>query len=76
MTFKDIDYYLYCINRREAQEKKFQASLSGRKIKNLVIPKRRNIDKTKKAVENLGDKINESKIEAAFKEKFEKWQKR
>lgn len=58
------------------QEKKYLAAVNGRKAKNLVIPKRRELKKTKDSVENLAKKIDEKKINAAFEEKFKTWQKR
>lgn len=68
-TFKEIDYRLHAISRRKAIDFKVKAQLHGRKIKNLVIPKKREkiSEESKKSIKEI---INENKIKAAFESRM------
>lgn len=68
-TFREIDYRLYAIDRRQKLNLKMKASLNGKKIKDLVIPKR--TKKNKEVVESMEDKIINAKVRAAYNKRLE-----
>ena len=65
-TFKEVDYLIHAITRRKGTEAKFKASLHGKKIKGLVIPKR----KTVKKEVTKEEKIIDASITKAFEKRL------